>query len=54
MRIQKNTINALKSKTVLESIQIVSRTYAIFLIRVFDKGTQVLDDHLDDFYLTQV
>ena len=54
LRIQKNTINALKSKTVLESIQIVSRTYAIFLIRVFDKGTQVLDDHLDDFYLTQV
>ena len=31
LRIQKNTINALKSKTVLESIQIVSRTYSIFL-----------------------
>ena len=30
LRIQKNTINALKSKTVLENIQIVSRTYAIF------------------------
>ena len=39
LRIQKNTINALKSKTVLESIQIVSRTYAIFLIQVFEKGT---------------
>ena len=54
LRIQKNTINALKSKTVLESIQIVSRTYAIFLIQVFEKGTQVLHVHLDDFYLTQV
>ena len=38
LRIQKNTINALKSKTVLESIKIVSRTYAIFLIQVFEKG----------------
>ena len=38
LRIQKNTINALKSKTVLESIKIVSRTYAIFSIQVFEKG----------------
>ena len=49
LRIQKNTINALKCKTVLESIQIVSRTYAMFLIQVFEKGTQVLDVHLGDF-----